>query len=455
VEPAILYVDDERANLDLFVRSFDEQFRVLVADSGPRALELLEAGESVGVLVSDQRMSPMTGIELLTRAAERWPSIPRMLLTAYSDRELLFQAIELGKVHDYVLKPWHAEELGLRLRAALELFLREQALVRAAAERDELRQREPSGIVGLDGGLSALDGLLSRVAPSDSTVMIRGESGTGKELVAREIHRRSRRAERPFVRVNCAAFAEGLLESELFGHEAGAFTGAKGVRIGRFEQANGGTLFLDEIGDISAAVQVRLLRVLQEREFERVGGSRTLKLDIRVLSATHRELEAMVRAGTFRQDLFFRLNVVPVTVVPLRARPGDVAALARHFLAHFGRELAKPLELSPAALDALAAYDWPGNVRELRNVIERAVVLADPGGVLEPDDLSFDLALTSAAASASAAPHPSIFDEIAQAEAERIRAALREAGGSKARAARLLGLPRTTLNDRLRKLAIR
>jgi two-component system response regulator AtoC len=470
VEPAVLYVDDERANLELFVRSFDEQFRVLVAESGPRALELLEAGELVGVLVSDQRMAPMTGIELLSRAAERWPAIPRVLLTAYSDRELLLQAIQLGKVHDYVLKPWRTEELGLRLRAALELFARQQQLARAAVERDELREREPSGIVGLDAGLSALDGLLERIAPTDSTVMLRGESGTGKELAAREIHRRSKRADRPFVRVNCAAFAEGMLESELFGHEAGAFTGAKGARIGRFEQANGGTLFLDEIGDISPAVQVRLLRVLQEREFERVGGSRTLKLDIRVLSATHRDLEAMVRAGTFRQDLFFRLNVVPLFIPPLRERSGDIATLARHFLAHFGRELGKDLHFSEPALRALATYDWPGNVRELRNVVERACVLADARAVLEPDDLSFDLALalalTSPPQQASArqtatprqtstqAPTASIFDEIAQAEAERIRAVLREAGGSKARAARLLGVPRTTLNDRLRKLAI-
>jgi DNA-binding NtrC family response regulator len=453
VEPAILYVDDERPNLDLFRRSFDEQFRVLLADSGPRALELFEAGEDIGVLVSDQRMAPMTGIELLTHAAERWPAIPRILLTAYSDRELLLQAIQLGKVHDYVIKPWRADELGLRLRASLDLFERERALVRAALERDELRDREPSGIVGLDAGLQAVDGLVERVARTDSTVLVRGESGTGKELVAREIHRRSRRARGPFVRVNCAAFAEGVLESELFGHEAGAFTGARGARAGRFEQANGGTLFLDEIGDISPAVQVRLLRVLQEREFERVGGTRTLKLDIRVLSATHRELEAMVRAGSFRQDLFFRLNVVPIVIPPLRGRAGDVVALARHFLEHFAHELGKRVELSPTALDALAAYDWPGNVRELKNVIERAVVLADAGDVLEPEDLIFDLDLREHSA-AGAQTASSLFAEIAHAEAERIRAALRQAGGSKARAARLLGVPRTTLNDRLRKFEI-
>ncbi|HEV8550035.1 MAG TPA: sigma-54 dependent transcriptional regulator, partial [Polyangiaceae bacterium] len=348
--------------------------------------------------------------------------------------------------------PWRAEELGLRLHAALELFARQQSLARAAAERDELRARDPAGIVGLDAGLATLAGLLERVAPTDSTVMIRGESGTGKELVARELHLRSKRAERPFVRVNCAAFSEGVLESELFGHEAGAFTGSKGARVGRFEQANGGTLFLDEIGDISSAVQIRLLRVLQERELERVGGSRTVKLDLRVLSATHRDLEAMVRAGSFRQDLFFRLNVVPLTIPPLRERPADLPALARHFLAHFGRELGKNLELAPAALEALASYDWPGNVRELRNVIERAAVLADGAQLLEPEDLSFDLGARVAVAP-EAAPG-SIFEEIAQAEAARLRAALREARGSKAKAARLLGLPRTTLNDRLRKLSI-
>ncbi|MET0594046.1 MAG: sigma 54-interacting transcriptional regulator, partial [Polyangiaceae bacterium] len=278
MEPAILYVDDERPNLDLFRRCFDEEFRILTASDGAAALDLLGT-EAVGVLVSDQRMQPMAGIELLTRAEAKWPSVRRMLLTAYSDRDLLLQAIQLGKVHDYVLKPWRVEELGVRLRALLESFKRHDALARAEVERDvlrdEFREREPTEMVGLDSGLAAVRTTLERVAPTESTVMIRGESGTGKELVAREVHRRSARSDRPFVRVNCAAFSEGVLESELFGHEAGAFTGAKQTRRGRFEQADGGTLFLDEIGDVSPAVQVRLLRVLQERELERVGGNRT------------------------------------------------------------------------------------------------------------------------------------------------------------------------------------
>jgi two-component system response regulator HydG len=460
VPPAILYVDDERANIDLFSRVFDEEFQILSAQNGPQALEMLEAGADVGVLVSDQRMEPMTGIELLTRAAVRWPLITRVLLTAYSDRELLLQSIQRGKVHDYVLKPWRGEELALRLRSALDAFERQHTQARAIVERDvlkdQLRDQDPSTVVGLDAGLSALDALLNRVAPTDSTVLIRGESGTGKEVVARALHERSRRSERVFVRVNCAAFAEGVLESELFGHEAGAFTGAKQVRRGRFEQANGGTLFLDEIGDVPAAVQVRLLRVLQERELERVGGDRTIKLDIRVIAATHRDLEGMVRAGQFRQDLFFRLNVVPLELPPLRARPSDIAALTQHFLSHFSRQLGKRVELSVRALEALARYDWPGNVRELRNVMERAVVLADDVYVLEPDDLALDAIIMAQGSPAEQESRngPSIFQEIARAEADRIRAALREAGGSKARTARLLGIPRTTLNDRLRRLGI-
>jgi DNA-binding NtrC family response regulator len=452
-------VDDERANLDLFARTFDEQFHVLTALDGPAALDLLEAGRNIGVLVSDQRMAPMTGIELLTRAESRWPMITRILLTAYSDRDLLLQAIQLGKVHDYVLKPWHAEELGLRLKAALGAFERQRAQAGAAIERDvlrdELREHEPSGIVGIDKGLASVGAIVERVAPTDSTVMIRGESGTGKELVAREVHRRSHRADRPFVRVNCAAFSEGVLESELFGHEAGAFTGAKQTRLGRFEQANGGTLFLDEIGDVTLSVQVRLLRVLQERELERVGGNRTVKVDIRVIAATHRDLESMVRGGQFRQDLFFRLNVVPVEIPPLRQRPGDLAALARHFVAHFCRQLGKRLELSAAALDSLSGYDWPGNVRELRNAVERAVVLADGSSLLEPDDFSFDMAsMRTMPTRSSQESTASVFEEIAQAESDRIKDALRRAGGSKARAARILGIPRTTLNDKMRRLEI-
>jgi DNA-binding NtrC family response regulator len=452
---SILYVDDDEPNLRLFRRHFDDCFAILTAGSGPEALSALEAGGRVGVLVADQRMAPMTGIELFSQVEQRWPLLGRVLLTAYSDRDLLLAAIQRGRVHDYVLKPWQPEELKLRLEHAMSAFASRHALSRAAVERDALRSQvaadESAALVGLERGLKQVDGVISRVAPTDTTVLIRGETGTGKELVAREIHRRSQRVDGPFIRTNCAALSEGVLESELFGHEAGAFTGASKARQGRFEQADGGTLFLDEIGDLSPNVQVKLLRVLQEREVERVGGSRPIAVDIRIVAATHQPLEERIAQGRFRQDLFFRLNVLPIHLPPLRERPEDIEPLARAFLARFAGELGKVLEPAPAMLEALEAYDWPGNVRELRNVLERAAVLAPEQGQLLPDDVVFDLP--------SAAPKPvaasgSVFQEIREEEAHRIREALRSSNGSRARAARLLGMPRTTLNDRIRKLEI-
>jgi transcriptional regulator with GAF, ATPase, and Fis domain len=306
-------------------------------------------------------------------------------------------------------------------------------------------------MVGLAGGLRAVNGQLDRVAPTTSTVLIRGESGTGKEMVAREIHRRSPRSSGPFVRTNCAAFGEGVLESELFGHEAGAFTGARGPRLGRFEQANGGTLFLDEIGDVSPGLQVRLLRVLQERELERVGSNKTIKVDIRVIAATHRDLEEQVRSGQFRQDLYYRLSVVHLALPPLRDRPDDVEALATHFVRFFSAELGKELRLDESALAVLRTYDWPGNVRELRNVIERAAVLANGAATIDADELIFD---PRPAPPATRAANGSVFAEIERAEAEALSNALRQSKGSRAGAARLLGIPRTTLNDRLKKHGI-
>jgi DNA-binding NtrC family response regulator len=441
----VLYVDDEPQNLDLFRRWFADSFDVVTARAAAEALAILERRD-LAVVVSDQRMPGMTGIELLADVHQRWPDVGRILLTAYSDRELLLAAIQRGHVHDYVLKPWQAEDVALRLQRAVDAHHRQQALVQAAGERDALRRElDDHRMVGLEGDLRAMTTLLDRIAPTTSTVLIRGESGTGKELVARELHRRSQRADQPFVRVNCAAFSEGVLESELFGHEAGAFTGARVARIGRFEQAHRGTLFLDEIGDISPALQVKLLRVLQERELERVGGNRTIRIDIRLIAASHRNLEDLVRDGGFREDLFFRLNVVPLRVPPLRERPNDVAALARYFVARCGAEMAKTLTISDAAVAALARYDWPGNVRELRNLVERAAVIADPVAELDLDDFVFE--------APSAAP--SIFEEISRVEADRIRNALRQAAGSKARAARILGIPRTTLTDRMQRFGIR
>lgn len=454
VASRILYVDDDLPNLRLFERTFGDAFDVSCVSSGAEALARLEAESDFAVVVSDHRMPEMTGVQLFEGIAERFADVGRILLTAYSDRELLLSAIQRGQVHDYVLKPWDAADVEIRLRRAVVTHERARAAARAVDEREILQRTLDETVdfrsfVGLDGDLKPLAATLDKVAATDATVMIRGETGTGKELVARRIHAISARASRPLVRLNCSAVPESLLETELFGHEAGAYTGAKGARAGRLEQAHRGTLFLDEVGDLSPAVQVKLLRVVQEREFERVGSNKTLRVDVRLLTATHQDLESKVREGTFREDLFHRLHVVPIRVPPLRERPRDIDRLVTHFLGVFGRRLGKALEIDAAARAALAAYDWPGNVRELANVIERAAVLADRTALLAPADLSFDFAPT---------PRPpalTVEAQVEQEESSRIRAALVTARGSKAEAARLLGVARTTLNDRIRKLGIR
>jgi transcriptional regulator with GAF, ATPase, and Fis domain len=325
----------------------------------------------------------------------------------------------------------------------------ERSAVASAARGPSSSAGDP--LLGLDGGLRALASVLDRVAAAEATVLLRGETGTGKEMVAREIHARSPRSQRAFVRTSCAALAEGVLESELFGHEAGAFTGARGARAGRFEEAHGGTLFLDEIGDVSVRVQVALLRVLQEHEFQRVGSNRTLRVDVRVIAATHASLEAKVRAHEFREDLFYRLNVVPLYLPPLRDRREDVPGLARHFAAEFGHRLGKQLSLTEAALERLSGHGWPGNVRQLRNVVEHACVLADRVARIDAGDLE----LGSDALQLPEVPLKScraVLEEVEREEGRRMLAALREARGSKTRAAQILGIPRTTLTDRLRRL---
>jgi DNA-binding NtrC family response regulator len=455
--PTIVYVDDDPPNLDMFRRTFDEQFEVLTAESGPVALELLER-KPAAVVISDQRMDPMTGIELLATVEQRWPLSTRMLLTAFSDRELLLAAIQRGRVHDFVLKPWNAEDLGIRIRRAIDEHVRRVELARAVAERDRLREdlEHSSGsseIVGLEAELRDVASMCERIAATDSTVIIRGENGTGKELFARRIHNLSARAKGPFVAVNCAALSEGLLESELFGHERVSFPGAV-TRVGRFEQAHGGTLFLDEVGDIPLEMQVTLLRVLQERSFERVGGNRTIEADFRLITATNQPLEERIRENRFRQDLFFRLDVSRLNLPPLRQRPGDIERLAQHFVAHFGHELGKVLTLEAAAIDALRRYDWPGNVRELRNAIERAAVLAQTGTAIGREDLSLDLVVLPPPSPPPTEEKGSVFDEIVRKEIERIKAALREANGNITRAARILGMARTTLTDKITRYRI-
>src|SRR5439155_5476257 len=335
------------------------------------------------------------------------------ILTAFTDVDVLIESINLGHVYRYITKPWDAKEVKGILTQAIERYhlrrenrrLTEQLEQYAGYLSQEMHGEFDFGqIIGDAPPLKEVLSRVEQVAPTGSTVLLRGETGTGKELVAHAIHINSPREAKPFVRVNCAALAPGILESELFGHEKGAFTGAMVRRAGRFELADGGTLFLDEVGDLPMEVQVKLLRVLQEREFERVGGSETLKVDVRVVSATHRDLEALIAAGKFREDLYYRLNVFPITLPPLRDRQDDVPKLVEHFVGKFNRVTGKAVRgFDAGALAALQQYSWPGNVRELENVVERAIIVCR-GNEVTASDLDFGRRVQAAQAASPSAP---------------------------------------------------
>ncbi len=459
--PAILYVDDEEANLKAFKRAFGEDYLVKTCLSAQEALQILET-EDFPLIIADQRMPGMTGIELCERLVTLKPQSTRMILTAYTETQMLLDAINRGHVHDYLVKPWRKAELKPVLNKAFEDYksrlakLKELESRAGTAERlsEEIGQiYDFEGMIGPSSGLkSALEGI-RKAAPTDANVLILGETGTGKELLARAVHGWSRRREGPFIPVHCASLSRTLLESELFGHERGAFTGADQTRIGRFEQASGGTVFLDEVGEIPAEMQVKLLRVLQEREIQRVGGNKTLPVDVRLVAATHRNLKYEVKEGRFREDLFFRLNVIPITVPPLRERLQDIPHLAQFFLMSFNRQMGRNLIFDVKAINHLGRYDWPGNVRELQNIVERAAILS-PGPEISVEDLNLPLDEMERISSVALDKIPSrgtLRDQILADEAGQLGDALRRAGGNIAEAARLLGVARSTLFHRLRK----
>jgi two-component system, NtrC family, response regulator AtoC len=464
----VVVVDDEPDQLQVFRLNFRRDFDLHLAESGAEALDLLRQKEPA-VLLTDQRMPGMSGVDLLVQAKELQPDTVRMVVTAYKDAESILDAVNQGDVYRYVVKPWSVDEMRITIRRAIERYVLEkenQRLVHQLRQvnaylADEIEaQYDWTGIVGSEGGLKQTMEDVRKVASTRSTVLIRGETGTGKELIARSLHHASPRAEHALVKLNCAAIPETLLESELFGHEKGAFTGADRRKPGRFELADQGTLFLDEIGDISPALQTKLLRVLQEREFERVGGIETIKVDVRVISATHRNLEEMVQKREFREDLYFRLNVFPIHVPPLRERPDDIPELARYFLNRHAKEAGRVnLEgFSADVMTQLATYSWPGNVRELENVIERAVILAGDRDRIEAEDLRFlDLGGRGPSAPSSpTSPEPgagdaSLPEALERIERDELVRAMEAASGSKAAAARSLGINRSTLYYRLRK----
>lgn len=382
----ILVVDDESgAREALSVLLEEEGYEVRNAPDGFKALGELRAWEC-DILVTDLRMPVMDGLSLIRKAKEEFPALRCVVMTAYGSVESAVEAMKTG-ADNFLTKPLNFDAVEMTISRTMErLDMRRELEAFREADAAASPKRETK-IYGSSPPMQALKRLIDQVATSRATVLVTGESGTGKELVARRIHEMSDRREGPFQRLHCAALAESLLESELFGHEKGAFTGADARREGRFETADGGTLFLDEIGEISASTQVKLLRFLQEREFERVGGNETIRVDVRIIAATNRSLEEAVRAGEFREDLYYRLNVIHMATPPLRARRGDVAILANHFVAKYARQDGLEIEeVTPAAIHALQDYDWPGNVRELENVMERAVVLCD-GGRIEPRHL--------------------------------------------------------------------
>jgi DNA-binding NtrC family response regulator len=444
----VLYVDDEPDNLELFRIQFQDVVEVVTASSAEAALRILER-RPIGLILTDERMPGTSGIQFLGHVVERWPETVRVIISAYSDSTRLLHAINLGRAYEYVIKPWDRDELGQCISRGLAIFERRQELVAradlAATLQDDLHaQNDPHPLlVGGQDGLRQVLSAVSKAAQSDATVLLRGETGTGKELLARAIHDQSARVHGPFVRVNCGALSESILESELFGHEQGAFTGACKMHRGRFETAHGGTIFLDEIGDVSPKLQVALLRVLQEYEIERVGSSRTIKVDVRVIAATHRRLEQRIAEGYFREDLFFRLNVLPIDVPPLRERTQDLASLIAHFVTKHATSRPPP-HVDADVIPALKEYRWPGNVRELENLVQRALVMSD-GDVLTLEDFKFQ----------PEPPRAMAWREEAQRqEVARLRAALVSNGGNCSRAARELGIPRTTFIGQAKKLGL-
>ena len=442
----VLVVDDEEQMLRSQERMLArEGYDVLTATSANAALEQLRTSEhEVDVVLTDLRMEGMDGMQFVETAKRLYPDLEVIMMTGYGTIETAVEAMRKG-AYDFLPKPFKRMQLLKIVGRAME----RRALL---AENRRLRQQVAQGgngkVIGRSEGMRHVLEMVSQVAPSEATVLILGESGTGKEVVARAIHEASDRARKSFVKVSCAALPDSLLEAELFGYERGAFTGADRRKPGRFELADGGTLFLDEIGDIPLEMQVKLLRVLQEREFERLGGTQTLKVDVRVLAATHRDLKEQVEKGRFREDLYYRLAVIPLEVPPLRTRPDDVPLLAAHFVTKYTRDGATIPSLLPETNEALVGYDWPGNVRELENAIERAVVLCKDG-VIKRQDLPPHVGRRDTERDGAYLKVP-LGKSMREIEDLVIDQALDLSGGDKQKAATLLGISARTITRHLK-----
>ena len=449
--PHILFVDDEAALRALMAeRLRDRGFEVVEAESGEKALDLLDQF-AFDIIITDLRMPGIDGGRVIEAAVGRYPGIVAIVITGYGTVKDAVDAIKRG-ASDFIAKPFQFDELMHVLQKALE---QRRLTSENAYLRSQLEERyQFGGILGRSRPMQALFQLLETVARSSSTILVTGETGTGKEVVARAIHHNSPRRTHRFVALNCSAIPETLLEAELFGHVRGAFTGAVGTRQGRFEQAHKGTMFLDEVGTMSVALQMKVLRALQEREFERVGDDQTIKVDVRVIAATNTDLSRMVADGTFREDLYYRLNVIPIGLPPLRDRRDDIPILVKHFLGKFAPGTA--MHVSQSAMQALMAYQWPGNVRQLENAVERAVALGAGRQEIDSADLPPEMQATPHAAPAPFVDFPEdgldLPSYLASIERDLIQRALDRTGGNRNKAADLLRIKRTTLVEKLRRI---
>jgi DNA-binding NtrC family response regulator len=463
--PSVLIVDDEKHTREGLRQALEDNYDVSLAASADEAFNLLEA-QPFDAVLTDLRMPGKSGLKVIDKALALPQRPAVIMMTAYGNVDTAVEAMKRGAV-DFLTKPVNLERLEVLLQRALKTKTLEVEVRQLHERLDEKFSFE--GVVGHSPALQDLINKVRLVAPSKATILLEGESGTGKELIAQAVHQSSARSRGPFVPVHCAALSENLLESELFGHERGAFTGATERRVGRFESADGGTLFLDEIGEITSSTQVKLLRFLETRTIERVGGGKSIALDVRLVAATNRNLERMVAEGKFREDLFFRLNVVRLVMPPLRERPDDIPLLLAHYLSFFAKENgAPPPQLGPGALRTLCSYRWPGNIRELRNFCENAVVMhrgaklteydLDPRyrGAVSPDSAGFAgpsggrVSGVIASSSPLALPGPA-GDSLSMEDNERrlLREALLKARGNRTRAAQLMGISRRTLHRKL------
>ncbi len=448
----ILIVDDEK-NYTLVLAAIleEEGFGTLTANSGQEALKIFDTSD-IDLVLTDMKMPGMDGIELLENIREKDPDLPVIMMTAYGTVEKAVEAMQKG-AYNYILKPFENESLVVHARKAVDMF----AMVKENRQlRNSIASRYSFGnIIGKSRKMQQIFEIIKKIAPTGATVLIEGENGTGKELVAKSIHYNSSRRDAPFIAVNCSALSESLLESELFGHEKGAFTGAASMKKGRFELADGGTLFLDEIGELSPNLQVKLLRVIQERVFERVGGTRPVSVDIRILAATNKILKEEVEKNRFREDLYYRLNVLHIVMPPLRERAEDIRLLAGHFMEKYAGERKSDIPVKGFEQEAerlFYEYRWPGNVRELENIIERLMILC-PGDTIRVSDLPKDFTahLGNTLQIDSIPADAGLSETLLQVEKDMIRRALKMSDNVQARAAKILGIGKSGLNQKIKK----